>query len=71
MIRYKCTVFEKSKDLKSKARGKRLDFFLRNRGLLSNRKQVPLCNVHHKALHNNILSTSERELFESNIKSFK
>jgi hypothetical protein len=34
-----------------------------------NRKQVPLCSEYHKALHNNTLSSQERELFKENIKS--
>lgn len=36
-----------------------------------NRKQVPLCAEHHKALHNNTLSHDERELFKENIQLLK
>ena len=34
-----------------------------------NRKQVPLCSIHHHALHNNTLSHSEKEAFRSGCKS--
>jgi hypothetical protein len=60
----------KVKDIKNKARRKKMDFFTMQMAAI-NRKQVPLCSTHHKALHNNTLSTSERELFESNIKLLK
>lgn len=33
-----------------------------------NRKQVPLCTFHHTALHNNNLSSEERQLFKNNLK---
>lgn len=33
-----------------------------------NRKQLPLCAEHHKALHNSTLSHDERELFKKNEK---
>ena len=36
-----------------------------------NCKQVPLCSSHHKALHNNTLSSSERYLFKSNLELLK
>jgi group II intron reverse transcriptase/maturase len=60
----------KVKDLKSKAMKKNVDFFTAQMAAI-NRKQVPLCSAHHKALHNNTLSTQERELFKENIKSLK
>jgi hypothetical protein len=60
----------KVKDLKSKARGKNVDFFTAQMAAI-NRKQVPLCSEHHKALHNNTLFPQERELFKKNIKSLK
>lgn len=60
----------KVKDLKNKARGKSVDFFTSQMAAI-NRKQVPLCSLHHKALHNNTLSTQERELFKHNLKSLK
>jgi len=56
------------KDLKSKAKRKKLDFFTTQMAAI-NRKQVPLCPAHHQALHNNTLSSFERELFSSNVKS--
>jgi len=52
----------KIKDLKSKLRKKKVDFFTAQMAAI-NRKQVPLCAKHHKALHNNTLSHNERELF--------
>jgi hypothetical protein len=47
-----------------------MDFFTMQMAAI-NRKQIPLCSTHHKALHNNTLSISERELFKSNIKLLK
>ena len=41
----------KVRDLKSKAKGKKMDFFTMQMAAI-NRKQVPLCSRHHKALHN-------------------
>ena len=58
------------KDLKRKAKMKLLDFFTMQMAAI-NRKQVPLCVEHHKALHNNTLSHNERELFKENIKLLK
>jgi group II intron reverse transcriptase/maturase len=60
----------KVRDLKSKAKGTTVDFFTMQMAAI-NRKQVPLCASHHKALHNNTLSFSERELFKSNFKLLK
>jgi group II intron reverse transcriptase/maturase len=60
----------KVRDLKSKAKGKKMDFFTMQRAAI-NRKQVPLCSSHHKALHNDTLSSAERELFKSKLKSQK
>ena len=60
----------KIRDIKDKARRKKMDFFTMQMAAI-NRKQIPLCSFHHKALHNNTLSTSERELFESNVKLLK
>lgn len=60
----------KVRDLKSKARGKTIDFLTMQMAAI-NRKQAPLCPHHHKALHNNILSTVERELFKSNLRLLK
>ena len=58
------------KDLKRKANKKLLDFFTLQMAAI-NRKQVPLCVHHHKALHNNSLSLAERKLFEESIKKIK
>jgi len=60
----------KIRDLKSKLRKKNTDFFSFQMAAI-NRKQVPLCAEHHKALHNNTLSYDERELFKENIQLLK
>lgn len=60
----------KIRDLKSKLRNKKIDFFTFQMAAI-NRKQVPLCAKHHKALHNNTLSHDERELFVLNIQLLK
>ena len=56
----------KVRDIKSKLRKKNTDFFSLQMAAI-NRKQIPLCAEHHKALHNNTLSYDERELFKENI----
>ena len=58
------------KDLKKKNMKKLLDFFTMQMAAI-NRKQVPLCNFHHHALHNNNLSPVDRRLFKEGIKKFK
>lgn len=60
----------KARDLKSRLRNKNTDFFSAQMAAI-NRKQVPLCGEHHKALHNNTFSYNERELFKENIKLLK
>jgi hypothetical protein len=60
----------KIKDLKLKARGKKLDFFTMQMACI-NRKQVPLCSFHHRKLHNNEFSDEERKLFQSGVKRVK
>jgi group II intron reverse transcriptase/maturase len=60
----------KIRDLKSKAKRQKMDFFTLQLAAI-NRKQVPLCSNHHKALHNNTLSPTERELFKNNLKLLK
>ena len=60
----------KVRDIKSKLRKKSTDFFKAQMAAI-NRKQVPLCADHHKALHNNTLSHNERELFKENIQLLK
>jgi group II intron reverse transcriptase/maturase len=54
-------------DLKSKAKKKHLDFFTLQMASI-NRKQVPLCSFHHKALHNNSFTLEERNLFSAGLK---
>jgi len=39
-----------------------MDFFTRQMAAI-NRKQVPLCRVHHNGLHNNTLTDQERGIF--------
>lgn len=56
----------KIKDLKAKARGGKMDFFTFQMASI-NRKQVPLCRTHHKALHANRLSSLERQQFKAGI----
>ena len=72
-MRYLCSTkhiemhyIRKVRDLKSKLREKNTDFFSSQMAAI-NRKQVPLCAEHHKALHNNTLSYDECELFKENI----
>lgn len=60
----------KIKDLKGKVRNNKMDFFTMQMASI-NRKQVPLCAFHHKALHNNTLSDAERQLFKDNLKLLK
>ena len=56
----------KIKDLKHKARGGKMDFFTLQMASM-NRKQIPLCRTHHKALHRNNLSPLERQQFKAGI----
>ena len=49
---------------------KLLDFFTMQMAAI-NHKQVPLCNFHHNALHNNNLSPVDRRLFKEDSKKFK
>jgi group II intron reverse transcriptase/maturase len=60
----------KIKDLKGNVEKNKMDFFTMQMASI-NRKQVPLCASHHKALHNNTLSDIERQLFKDNLKSLK
>jgi hypothetical protein len=60
----------KVRDLKNKLKKKNTDFFSSQMAAI-NRKQVPLCVEHHKALHNNSLSHDERELFKKSISLLK
>lgn len=59
----------KIKDLKAKARGGKMDFFTLQMASI-NRKQIPLCRTHHKALHNNKLSPIERQQFKNGLDRF-
>lgn len=60
----------KVRDLKNKLKKKNTDFFSSQMAAI-NRKQVPLCVEHHKALHDNSLSHDERELFKKSISLLK
>jgi len=60
----------KIKDLKFKARGGKMDFFTMQIASI-NRKQVPLCRTHHKALHKNKLSSLERQQFKVGLERLK
>mmetsp|Transcript_26771 Transcript_26771/g.67145 ORF Transcript_26771/g.67145 Transcript_26771/m.67145 type:complete len:748 (-) Transcript_26771:2020-4263(-) len=60
----------KIRDLKRKAAGKGMDWFTQQLAAV-NRKQAPLCSLHHKALHSNKLTLEERQLFNSRLKLLK
>mmetsp|Transcript_31556 Transcript_31556/g.80357 ORF Transcript_31556/g.80357 Transcript_31556/m.80357 type:complete len:763 (-) Transcript_31556:8026-10314(-) len=58
----------KVRDLKNKFKSKKLDFFhMQMAGI--NRKQVPLCMAHHKALHQSKLTEAEKMAFKEGIKN--
>jgi hypothetical protein len=44
-----------------------LDWFTMQMAAI-NRKQVPLCQPHHSALHKNALTPLEKDLFQSGLK---
>lgn len=58
------------KNSKSKAKMKLLNFFTMQMAVI-NRKQMPLCAEHHKALHNNSFYPKDRKLFEEGVKNMK
>ena len=60
----------KIRDLKSKARVFKMDFFTMQVAAV-NRKQIPLCKFHHTALHRNSLYPLEREQLKTEIKQLK
>ena len=60
----------KVKDLKAKASSGKMDFFTMQMASI-NRKQVPLCRTHHKALHRNKLSPLERQQFKAGLERLK
>jgi len=60
----------KIKDLKFKARGGKMDFFTMQMASI-NRKQIPLCRTHHKALHKNKLSSLERQQLKVGLERLK
>ena len=60
----------KIRDLKSKARVFKMDFFTMQVAAV-NRKQIPLCKSHNTALHRNSLSPLEREQLKTGIKQLK
>lgn len=51
-----------------KQKHKHLDWFTIQMAAI-NRKQVPLCREHHKAVHNNTLTRMEKELFAQGCKN--
>ena len=55
------------KDLRSKGK---LDFYTRQMAAI-NRKQVPLCKVHHIGLHNDTWNKEERAIFKAKRKAKK
>lgn len=61
---------QKVRDLKAKAAGGKMDFFTMQMASI-NRKQVPLCRTHHKALHRNKLSPLERQQFKVGLERLK
>jgi group II intron reverse transcriptase/maturase len=58
----------KVKDLEKKAAGGKLDFFTTQMAAI-NRKQIPLCSFHHKALHSNKMYLTDRQLLKNRIKT--
>lgn len=60
----------KIRDLKMKMANKKMDWFTTQMASI-NRKQVPLCSEHHKALHRNKLSLDERRLLNDRIRLLK
>lgn len=60
----------KIRDLKMKMVNKRMDWFTAQMASI-NRKQIPLCSQHHKALHRNKLSSDERRLLADRIRLLK
>lgn len=60
----------KIRDLKSKARVFKMDFFTMQVAAV-NRKQIPLRKSHHTALHRNSLFPLEREQLKTEIKQLK
>jgi hypothetical protein len=60
----------KIKDLKNKATDKKINFFTAQMASI-NRKQIPLCTIHHQALHNNNFSPQERKLFRDGLALLK
>lgn len=60
----------KIKDLKMKMVHKKMDWFTAQMASI-NRKQIPLCSQHHKALHRNKLSSDERRLLADRMRLLK
>ena len=56
---------------KVKAREGKIWIFFTLQMASTNRKQVPLCQTHHKALHRNNLSSLERQQFKAGIERLK
>jgi hypothetical protein len=55
------------KGLKMKVKNNKMDWFTAQMASI-NRKQIPLCSYHHKALHRNSLSYEERQLLKDRIR---
>lgn len=60
----------KIRDLKQKYNKGKLDFFMMQMAAI-NRKQVPLCKVHHVGVHSNNLSEAEKIAFKEGIQNLK
>lgn len=60
----------KIKDLKSRYDSGGIDFWTLQMAAI-NRKQIPLCKIHHLALHRGTLTHSERELLKEAIRNTK
>ena len=58
------------KNLKLKLSKKKLDFWTLQMAAI-NRKQIPLCSLHHHKLHNNSLSEIEKLVLKANLKKYK
>jgi hypothetical protein len=58
----------KIKDLKQKRRKGKLDFFTMQMAAM-NRKQVPLCKIHHVGVHTNKLTEAEKNAFIEGIRN--
>lgn len=60
----------KIRDLEQKYRKGKIDFFTKQMAAI-NRKQIPLCKIHHTGVHHNKLSEAEMIAFTEGIQSLK